>query len=189
MSKIEQPKSMDLFFIDNRSSFTQEAVLAGDLILAPDEGVYSQAIPVASATHPAFDGRVVVMAGNRTLVVALVSGAHTDGDVRRIMSDMPKSAKTGHVQQFVIALDSIIHRVVSHAYQAQENDVLASVKLGTILAALVTEYPTESGHIRTAMEHMMRHGKADTGMSQEAWNSLSEMSEIIAAQQGNSDGQ
>jgi hypothetical protein len=182
MSKIEKPKSMDMFFIDNRASFTSEAVLAGDLILAPDDGVYPRAVPVASATHPAFDGRVVVMAGNRTLVVALVHGAKSDRDVQTIMSAMPKSAKEGRVNQYVVALDPIVHRVVSHAYQEQEGDVPANVTLGKILVAMATEHPTETDNLRIALRHALRHGKEDLGMTPDVWQSLSEMAEILDAE-------
>lgn len=68
-------KSMKLFFIDNQVSWSDKAVLAGDLVLWPDDNKYPAFVPVASAKHPNFDGTIVVLAGNRHIIVSLCEGA------------------------------------------------------------------------------------------------------------------
>lgn len=181
MSKLEQPKSMEMFFVDNRATYTQEAQLAGDLVLAPDDGVYPRAIPVAGATHPSFDGKIVVLAGNRTLLVALVHGARNEKDCQRIMSAMPKSAKEGKVQQFTIGLDSIIHRVMMHTYEQQEGHERKNVPLGKLFDALAEEHTQEATQIVDALDHMTRYGKGEKGLTPEAWESMTDMIHMLRA--------
>lgn len=181
MSKLEEPKSMEMFFVDNRATYTREAQLAGDLVLAPDEGVYPRAIPVAGASHPSFDGKIVVMAGNRTLLVAMVHGARSEKDCQKIMSAMPKSAKEGKVQQYSIGLDSIIHRVVMHTYEKQEGHERRDVPLGKLFEALAAEHTAEAGQIADALDHMIRYGKGEKGLTPATWESMSDTSAMIHA--------
>jgi hypothetical protein len=116
----EAVKSMQLFFIDNQHSFPADAVLAGDLVLWPDAGKYPGFTPVAAATHPAFDGQVVVQAGNRGLIVSFCAGARNGADIRKCMSAKGEAAP----EQYRIAVDGLVQRVMLHRSGLEErNDV------------------------------------------------------------------
>jgi hypothetical protein len=104
-------KSMGLFFIDNQGAWptdkdgTCKAEMAGDLVLWPDQGKYPTYVPVAVATHPNFDGKVVVQSGNRGLIITFIAGATTDPQIRRAFA-------TGKYEQYRIAIDAIVHRLM-----------------------------------------------------------------------------
>jgi hypothetical protein len=104
-------KSMGLFFIDNQGAWpsdkdgTCKAEMAGDLVLWPDQGKYPTYVPVAVARHPNFDGAVIVQAGNKGLVITFIKDATNDQQVRRAFA-------TGKFEQYRLALDAIIHRVM-----------------------------------------------------------------------------
>ena len=70
----------------DRKVWSDKAVLAGDLVLWPDDNKYPAFVPVASAKHPNFDGTIVVLAGNRHIIVSLCKGAKDAAGVRKKMS-------------------------------------------------------------------------------------------------------
>jgi hypothetical protein len=97
-------KSMALFYIDNRQAWPESAILLQNLVIWPDDGVYPTSTPVAIAGHPNFDGKILVQAGNRALVVTLIEGAQTQNDVREGLKHKP--------EQYRIALDAIVHAIM-----------------------------------------------------------------------------
>jgi len=109
-------KSMKLFFIDNQGAWpahkdgTCRAKLVGDLVVWPDDGRYPTYVPVAVATHPNYDGCIVVQAGNRGILITFVPGATTEEDVRAAFnkkSDVP-------LESYRLSIDAIVHRMVLH---------------------------------------------------------------------------
>lgn len=116
----EDPKSMGLFFIDNRGTWPNHARLVGDLVMWEDSGKYPTSYPIAAASHPAFDGRVVVQAVPRCVVISFVHEAKNAADIMASLSALPSSAtEVGatakgvcRVTQYQLGVDAIINRVV-----------------------------------------------------------------------------
>ncbi len=119
-------KSMAVFFIDNRQAWPENAHLHGNLVLWPDTGKYPTFTPVALAEHPQFDGKIVVQAGNRGIVVSLVAGAQSANDVQKGMS-----AKG--VEQYRIAVDSIIQAIMLMRADSEGGGAAHPISLLTML--------------------------------------------------------
>lgn len=141
-------KSMKLFFIDNQGGWPDTAVLAGDLVLWPDEGKYPAFTPIASAKHPAFDGTVIVQAGNRGLIVTLCAGANTMPEVRTAMS----AKGAGAPEQYRIAVDAIVHRIM--LWRALDKQEQSSVHPFALLQWLQTAHPKEAAVIQKALKQL-----------------------------------
>jgi hypothetical protein len=101
-------KSMPVFFLDNKHMWPESAVLLKNLVLWPDSGKYPSFAPVAVAQHPQLDGKIVVQAGNRSIVVTILPGAQSQADIRKGMS--AKGAQ--QPEQYRIAVDALIHSVM-----------------------------------------------------------------------------
>jgi hypothetical protein len=106
---------MPVFFVDNQGAWPtddnglSQAQLVGNLVLWPDTGKYPTFQPIAMADHPQFDGKIVVMAGSRRVVMAFVKNAQSADDVRKAMTH-----KTEDVEQYCLAVDALIQAVMLH---------------------------------------------------------------------------
>ena len=100
-----QPKPMRTFFIDNQGMWPTYAMLAGDLVFWKDTGKYPNYVPIAIASHPDYNGRIVLMAGTRGIVIAFCPEAMDAEGVRRCLSG-------GMDEKYRIAVDAIIHRMM-----------------------------------------------------------------------------
>jgi hypothetical protein len=114
MPEIKTIKSMAVFYIDNRQAWPESAILLKNLVVWPDDGVYPSSTPVAIAGHPNFDGKILVQAGNRALVVTLIKGAQSQNDVREGLKHKP--------EQYRIAVDSIVHAIMLMRNERDDND-------------------------------------------------------------------
>jgi hypothetical protein len=131
-------KSMRVFFIDNQGAWPtaegggSKAELVGNFVVWPDPGKYPSYVPIAMAEHPHHDGKIVVMAGNRGIVLAFITGAKNADEVRVEMSK--KGAP--NVEQYRIAVDSLIHAVMLHRNpQKQVTDDVDPLSLLTWMAS------------------------------------------------------
>ena len=139
-------KNMRMFFIDNQAGWPADAVLAGDLVIWPDDTKYPSFVPVASARHPAFDGQVIVQAGARRLIVSLCPGAKDAMDVRRIMS--AKGARGP--EQYQVAIDGIVQRVMLHRASSEGSD--NQVHPFALLQWMQRSHPKEAAIIQKALK-------------------------------------
>jgi hypothetical protein len=139
-------KSMKLFFIDNQVSWSDKAVLAGDLVLWPDDNKYPAFVPVASARHPNFDGTIVVLAGNRHIILSLCEGAYDSAGVRKKMSAKGDAGP----EQYGIAIDGIIQRVLLH--REAEQGAEDGVHPFALLQWMQRSHPVEAAVIRKALD-------------------------------------
>ena len=157
------PKSMEMFFIDNQGTWPEHAQLIGDLIAWPDNGKFPAFIPIAMASHPDFDGRIVAMAGNRGLVISFCDGDYSDLGVRTRLS-----SKTNPPKQYRLAVDGIIHRLVlagagegALREETAAHGHEAGVHPAALLNWLCTVGKDESALIRKALRTQLQH--ADGG--------------------------
>jgi hypothetical protein len=104
---VSEIKSMKVFFIDNQGEWGDKATLVDGIVAWPDSGRYPAAAPLAIATHPKFDGRVVMLGGNRCLILSFIPGAKSVDDVKKALNG--RGVKP---VQYRIALDSIVHRLL-----------------------------------------------------------------------------
>ncbi len=106
MNDIATIKSMELFAIDNQQVWGKGAKLIGDYVVWPDDGIYPSFAPVGILTHPNFDGRVVVQAGNRGIVVTFCPKAKNPDDCKRQLGAKERP------EQYRLALEALVHRLV-----------------------------------------------------------------------------
>jgi hypothetical protein len=114
-------KAMPLFFIDNQGAWPRTAELVGDLVVWPDAGRYPTYSPVAVASHPNFDGKVVVQAGNRGILMSFVVGAKTEDDIAAALGGKAR-LDPEKVQQYRIAVDALVHRLVMNLIEKEGGD-------------------------------------------------------------------
>lgn len=109
MTDASKLKPMELFAIDNAGAWGKGAALVGDLVVWPDKGMYPAAVPVGLLTHPAFDGTIVVQAGNLCLLISFLPGipSANKAGIRAVMSD-----KVNRPEQYRLALDALVHRML-----------------------------------------------------------------------------
>lgn len=146
-------KSMKLFFIDNQVSWSDKAVLAGDLVLWPDDNKYPAFVPVASAKHPNFDGTIVVLAGNRHIIVSLCEGAKDAAGVRKKMSAKGDAGP----EQYGIAIDGIIQRVLlwrDPSLSSAMGGASDGVHPFALLQWMQRAHPLEAAIIRKALDQL-----------------------------------
>jgi hypothetical protein len=143
-------KSMNLFFIDNQVSWSDKAVLAGDLVLWPDDNKYPSFVPVASARHPNFDGTIVVLAGNRHIIVSLCEGAYDSAGVRKTMSAKGDAGP----EQYGIAIDGIIQRVLLWRETDGGLGHEDGVHPFALLQWMQRSHPAEAAVIRKALDQL-----------------------------------
>ena len=105
----EPAKSMRLFFIDNQGLWPENTQLAGDFVIWPDTGVYPTAQPVSLASHPSFDGKIVVQAGSQSIIVTFCPGAKDQVEVRKQLS---ARGLANRPEQYRVAVDAIIQRIM-----------------------------------------------------------------------------
>lgn len=141
------PKSMPVFFIDNQGLWPKGAKLLTDIVVSPDAGKYPTFIPVAAAEHPNYNGKVVVMAGNRGIVVSFVPGAQSSDDVR-------KSLSKGNCEQYRIAVDAIIHRLV---LMREETEGGGAAHPLALLNMLATQDPVAAQVLVDALKTFMNN--------------------------------
>lgn len=163
MNDTSAPKSMELFFIDNQGNWPEGAKLVGDFVVWADHGKYPTMIPVAAASHPNYDGKVVVQAGNRSVLVTFCPGAQSEADVRKSIQQLDHSihAERENPRQFRIAVDAIIHRLVlggavGTAGDASAHELDDRVHPFTLLAWLAKAHPKEAEVLRSALKMLMR---------------------------------
>lgn len=195
----DQPKSMGLFFIDNLGAWPKGARQVGDLVVWADTGIYPTGVPIASAAHPAFDGRVVMQAVARGLVLSFVHGASTTDDVMKALSKLPASATPDgakrfnvcQVTQHRVAVDAIINRVVLDMYNQDDADALSAAHPFALLKALAAGSPKEADLLVRALKTYMRHGDVskDALAYPQAWQDADDMlSNLEAAVSASSNG-
>lgn len=138
-------KSMPVFFIDNRQAWPEAAILLKNLVVWPDIGVYPSSTPVAIADHPCYDGKILVQAGNRSLVVSFIQGARNQNDVRLGLQKQP--------EQYRIAVDSIIHAILIMKNELAAGAVANDVHPFTLLN-LLKDTP-EGEVLRLALKQML----------------------------------
>jgi hypothetical protein len=121
---------MKLFFIDNQGAWpsnkdgTSKAVLAGDLVMWPDNRRYPTFMPIAIATHPNYDGRIVVQAGGRGILVTFIAGAKNAEEARAAFN---KSSMVVP-ESYRISVDAIVHRMVKHFVDEAGGQVTSEVE-------------------------------------------------------------
>jgi hypothetical protein len=103
-AEFEGIKSMPVFFLDNQHMWPVGATLLKNLVVWPDGGKYPSFKPVSIASHPQFDGMVVVQAGNRRVVVTLLPGVRAQAEIPKAMNRKP--------EQYCIAIEAIVHAVM-----------------------------------------------------------------------------
>lgn len=159
----EDPKSMGVFFIDNRGTWPQHARLIGDLVAWEDSGKYPTSYPIASASHPAFDGRVVVQAVPRCLVISFVHEAKNAADIMASLSALPSSAtevgstakRVCRVTQYQLGVDAIINRMVLELVDAPEAHT-TELHPFALLKALAFQSPADAAVLILALRAFMR---------------------------------
>ena len=139
---------MPVFFIDNQQMWPANAKLLKDLVLWPDAGKYPSYQPVALASHPEFEGKIVVQAGNRGIVVTLVPGAETPNDIRVALSAKQTP------EQYRVAIDSIIHAIMLMRADSEGHGEVHPFSLLTMLAKVA---PIEAGVILAALNQWIRN--------------------------------
>jgi hypothetical protein len=167
------PKSMGVFFLDNQGSWPEGVEQAGDLVVWPDTGQYPTFVPVAAASHPNFDGKVVVLAGNRGLIVAMVAGAESMDDVRRALQ-----SRQG-VTQFRVAVDAIVHRLVLHCCDRDEH---THVHPASLFTWLTTQHRAEASVVQRALTLLLKNSDELRQLDEEAqgaWNSFETAEKIL----------
>jgi hypothetical protein len=177
MSTSDKPKSMGLFFIDNQGAYPPGAQLSGDTIFWPDTGKYPTAVPIAILSHPNLKGRICVMAGKLSLIVAVVHNAENANDVQAACTALPKSAAPDapmQVQQFRIAVDSIAHRVVMNLLDEQDGLQVSDANAYALLTAIAKGSRSEANVLVKALDLMLR-GSRGNGVSPEEWDSADSM--------------
>jgi len=140
-------KSMGLFFIDNQGIWPEGAVLAGDLVLWPDDGKYPAFAPVAAATHPNYDGTVVVQAGNRGLVISFCAGARDGAAVRKSMSAKGDAGP----EQYRIAVDGIVQRIMLWRAGKEKAEGRTDVHPFALLEWMCKANPREAAILQKAL--------------------------------------
>lgn len=147
----DEIKSMSVFFIDNQHMWPKGAALHGNLVVWPDNGKYPTFTPVAIANHPQYDGKIVVQAGNRGIIVSFAAGAETPDEVRVAMSDKG-------LEQYRIAAESIVHSLMlmrAKTEGGREGDV-STIALLTMLAK---SNPLDAGILIQALNAWMKEPK------------------------------
>lgn len=174
------PKSMGLFFIDNKHQWPSDARLTGSLVIWTDPGKYPTSYPVASATHPHFRGRVVVQASTRSLIVSFIHDAKSADDVMKALSAMPKAstlegaAALGvcFVRQVRIAIDSIIHGLILDMFDGDGGHKQhADLHPFTLLRTLAHGSPKEAKIIMDAFKSLMKQGQ----LAPDDWSAADDM--------------
>ena len=185
------PKSMKLFFIDNQKEWPDDAQLVGDMVIWPDKGKYPSFTPVALASAADFDGRIVMMAGNRGLVMAFCPGATTPRDVQKAMSG-PRT------EQYRIGLDSLVQRMLIHRHQqATETDSVGGesatnardneVNTVSLLTWLARSNKADAAIIMGALRAFLKapfegeQGLMSDNTARKAWEQASELLEVLEA--------
>jgi hypothetical protein len=165
-------KSMPVFFIDNQQMWPADAKLHGSIVLWPDNGKYPTFAGVAIANHPEFDGKIVVQAGNRGLIVSLLPGAQSQNDIRTALS--AKQAP----EQYRIAVDAIIHSVMLAREDAEGGGDCHPFAL---LAMLAKSSPKEARLIAAALRvWMAKPGAAAPSDVQSAEEIVSSIESTLA---------
>jgi hypothetical protein len=148
---VSEIKSMKVFFIDNQGEWGPGAEMVGGIVAWPDAGRYPASAPQAIATHPNYDGRVVMLGGNRCLVLSFVPGAKNMDDVKKALNG--RGAKP---VQYRISLDAIVHRLLlSGAASGMLNDGLEGsdeVHPLSLLRWLAKTSPDEAGVLAAALK-------------------------------------
>lgn len=150
---IKPIKSMELFLIDNQQAWGKGSKLVGDLIVWPDTGVYPSYAPVGILTHPNFNGRAVVQAGNRGIVVTFCPGAKDGEDCRRQLS-----SKETRPEQYRISIEALVHRLVlagggtaADLHEVHSRDHQAGVEPLALIAWLTKAAPKEAAVLERAL--------------------------------------
>ncbi len=145
----DQIKSMPVFFVDNQHMWPKGAQLHGNLVVWPDNGKYPTFTPVAISDHPQFDGKIILQAGNRGIIVSFAAGAETPEQIRAAMSDRG-------LEQYRVAAESIVHSLVlmrAKTEGGQEGDV-STIALLTMLAK---SSPLDAGILIQALNAWMKN--------------------------------
>lgn len=153
MNEIAPIKSMELFTIDNQQVWGKGARLVGDYVVWPDQGIYPSYAPVGVLTHPNYDGKVVVQAGNRGIVVTFCPSARDQNDCRRILSAKERP------EQYRLAVDAIVHRLIL-AGAGTDKDLSPSVSAShgsgldplAVMAWLARSAPKEAAVVEAALK-------------------------------------
>ncbi len=163
---------MPVFFVDNQHMWPKGAALHGNLVVWPDAGKYPTFVPVAIANHPQFDGKVVLQAGNRGIIVSFAAGASTPDETRTAMSDRS-------LEQYRISAESIVHALMLMRLKTEggrEGDV-STIALLTMLAK---SNPLDACILMHALKAWMKDPKApSTGATPEMVESAEEMCDAL----------
>jgi ABC-type glycerol-3-phosphate transport system substrate-binding protein len=134
------------------------------------------------ATSAEFKGKIVMMAGNRGLILAFCAGAESPRDVQRAMSG------TG-LEQYRIGLDSIVQRMLIHRHQqATETDSVDGeaatrkrddeVSTTALLTWMARSNKADATILAGALRTWLKH--PDT-THQKEWEHASELLEVLEA--------
>lgn len=168
------PKSMQLFFIDNQGEWPNDAKLVGDLVVWPDKGKYPSFTPVALASAADFDGRILMLAGNRGLVVAFCPGAKDMKDVRRAMS-------APGLEQYRISLEGIIQRMLIHRHDAEAETEARDGAVNTVslLTWLARSCPSDAKVLVNALKSHLKNMSKETAPGE--WQTADELVQVLEA--------
>lgn len=172
----DTPKSMEVFFLDNQGAWPKGTRKVGDFVVwEEDDGRYPTFAPVAAAGHPNFDGLIVVLAGNRSLVVSFYKGAKTIDDVKaQIKKNVPR-------KQFRIAIDAIVHRLVVSLLGDVSKDDADPI---SVLTWLMRSSPHEGAVVTSALTALLRDPAALKAIpSEEDRNAFTTAEQLLESMQ------
>lgn len=143
-------KTMRLFFMDNQHAWPKGVDLAGDLVIWPDQGIYPQSAPVALCSHPNFDGRILVQAATRTILVTFCPDAVTQADVSNQINSRKRP------EQYRVAVDALVQRIMlwreAAGLAGKPSDDIHPM---TLLKWLATACPDEAKVLRAALQVLL----------------------------------
>lgn len=151
----EPVKSMRLFFIDNQGLWPQGTQLAGDFVIWPDTGVYPTAQPVSLASHPSFDGKIVVQAGSQSIIVTFCPGATNVEECRKQLS---ARGLENRPEQYRVAVDGIIQRLMLWRNDRSPGEIRDDAHPFSLLEWMKTHHPEEARILHTALKLLLKAG-------------------------------
>lgn len=170
-------KSMPVFFVDNQHMWPAGAELHKSLVVWKDEGKYPTYTPIAVADHPQFEGKVVLQAGNRGIVVSFVAGASS-------MADVQKGMSAKGLEQYRISAESIVHSLMLMREQEEES-AGGDANPIALLTMLAKSSPLDAGILIQALKAWMRDPKPgapnDASTQAAMVESAEEMTEALRA--------
>jgi len=139
-------KSMAVFFIDNKHAWPDDAVLSNGLVYWPDSGKYPGYTLVGLASHPEYDGKIVVQAGQLGMIATFIPGAQSIEDVKQGLKGKP--------EQYRIAIDGIVQALM--LARADTTGGAGDVNDATLLHLLAQVAPERAAVLQQALANFLR---------------------------------